>query len=555
MKILSFLARYSPASILLAVAASCVSGASNAGLLAVLNAALRGESLKDSRLVWTFVALCIFLPLSRFSTELLLTRIGQGALFDLRVKISRQILATPLRRLEEFGVRRLMTTLSDDIPTITATLSAIAVLCINIAIVIGGLIYLAWLSPAVLLLVLLFLGFGIVCYQLPVIKSLHYFRLARKEGDALFGHFRALTTGTKELKLHHRRRETFINEVLKGTAAAQKRHNIMGATIYSAAASWGQILIYVIVALILFGLPVRQNLNAQVLTGYTLTLLYLMTPLQVIMNTIPTLSRASIALERITELGLKLAAQGTEVYADAPAPPAITIESVELINVVHAYRREGEDSDFRLGPIDMSLRGGELLFLVGGNGSGKTTLAKLLCGLYIPEEGEVRLDGQVINDRSRDFYREHFSMVFSDYYLFESLLGLDAPELDKRALDYLTKFQLNRKVAVKGGVLSTTDLSQGQRKRLALLTAYLEDRPIYVFDEWAADQDPQFKEIFYRQLLPELKARGKTLVVISHDDRYYDVADRLIKLEYGQIVDDLQKPLATPVITDAPVTS
>ena len=80
---------------------------------------------------------------------------------------------------------------------------------------------------------------------------------------------------------------------------------------------------------------------------------------------------------------------------------------------------------------------------------------------------------------------------------------------------------------------STTHLSHGQRQRLALLGAYLEDRPIYVFDEWAANQEPQFRNIFYRQILPELKARGKLAVVISHDDRYFDVADRLIRLTSG----------------------
>jgi putative ATP-binding cassette transporter len=67
------------------------------------------------------------------------------------------------------------------------------------------------------------------------------------------------------------------------------------------------------------------------------------------------------------------------------------------------------------------------------------------------------------------------------------------------------------------------------------MAAYLEDRPVYLFDEWAADQDPLFKEMFYREFLPELKSRGKTVIVITHDDRYFPVADRIIKLENGQV--------------------
>jgi putative ATP-binding cassette transporter len=218
-----------------------------------------------------------------------------------------------------------------------------------------------------------------------------------------------------------------------------------------------------------------------------------------------------------------------------PPSRAASVERVELVGVTHTYRREGEDTPFTLGPIDVTLRPGELLFLVGGNGSGKSTLAKLLAGLYLPEAGEVRLNGQRVTDENREHYREHFTMVFSDFFLFDSLLGLEHPTLDEQAREYLTKLQLSHKITVTDGVLSTTDLSQGQRKRLALLTAYLEDRPIYLFDEWAADQDPYFKEIFYCALLPELKARGKMVVVISHDDHFYHVADRIIKLDYGKL--------------------
>src|SRR5262249_18440024 len=155
--------------------------------------------------------------------------------------------------------------------------------------------------------------------------------------------------------------------------------------------------------------------------------------------------------------------------------------------------------------------------------------------LYLPESGELRVDGARIDDSHIDGYRQRFSIVFTDFFLFDSLLGLAATDLDSKAQGYLARLHLDRKVKIEGANLSTVDLSQGQRKRLALLPAYLEDRPIYLFDEWAADQDPHFKEVFYLQLLPELKKRGKTVFVISHDDRYYHVADRVVKLNYGQI--------------------
>lgn len=148
--------------------------------------------------------------------------------------------------------------------------------------------------------------------------------------------------------------------------------------------------------------------------------------------------------------------------------------------------------------------------------------------------------GQSITDASREWYRQQFSVVFSDFYLFDRLLGLDDFDRDRQTQDYLEQLHLEHKVKINNGAFSTTALSQGQRKRLALLTAYLEDRAIYVFDEWASDQDPAFKKIFYMQLLPELRSRGKAIVVVSHDDRYFDQADRIVKLDYGKVEYDKQ---------------
>jgi putative ATP-binding cassette transporter len=179
-----------------------------------------------------------------------------------------------------------------------------------------------------------------------------------------------------------------------------------------------------------------------------------------------------------------------------------------------------------------------MTFIVGGNGSGKTTLAKIITGLYSPEQGSITLAGDRITEESSEYYRQHFSAVFSDFFLFDSLLGLESVELDAHARSYLSKLRLDQKVSVKEGVLSTIDLSRGQRKRLALLTAYLEDRPFYVFDEWASDQDPVFKETFYLELLPELKSRGKTLIVITHDEKYFSLADRVVQLDYGKLQAD-----------------
>jgi putative ATP-binding cassette transporter len=214
---------------------------------------------------------------------------------------------------------------------------------------------------------------------------------------------------------------------------------------------------------------------------------------------------------------------------------------------MHHYHREKEDETFLLGPIDLTLRPGELVYLVGGNGSGKSTLAKVITGLYPPAGGEIRLNGTLIGDQNRDDYRQCFSTVFSDYFLFDRIFSRGGPQADRRIQSYLERLHLDHKVSIKDGVFSTTQLSQGQRKRLALLSAYMEDRPFYLFDEWASDQDPLFKEVFYTQLLPDLRSLNRAVLVITHDDRYFGHADRLVKLDYGRI---LHEGAEAPVAAD-----
>ena len=255
-----------------------------------------------------------------------------------------------------------------------------------------------------------------------------------------------------------------------------------------------------------------------------------------IISALPALANANIAFQNVAELGLQLQVDSQHQTKQVQTEAILSWSCLELVNLSHIYYREREDSNFMLGPINLKFRPGELVFLVGGNGSGKSTLAKLISGLYVPERGEVFLDGTVINEQNREQYRQLFSVVFSDFQLFSELLGLDSEKLDTKAYDYLIKLQLDHKVQVKQGHLSTTALSGGQRQRLALLTAYLEDRSFYIFDEWAANQDPVFKEIFYTQFLPELKEQGKAILVITHDDKYYDLCDRLIKLDSGCLV-------------------
>jgi len=540
---ISFLLRYTrgiPRArliVALVIVTGIISGLCNTALIAVINAALsRGLSSAGS-LVWPFIGLCIVFPIMRFISSTMLAYLNTRATFEISTQLSRQILAAPLRKLEEIGPHRLLASLGGDVATMSNVFPVLPSVVINLAVVLGCLIYLAWLSPVLLLGLLVFIAIGVFSYQIPINKSAILFRLYRKQGDVLYSSYRAMVEGTKELKLHHGRGEAFHARLLTPTAGAMAALNYKGQLMQSIAQSWGVLLSFIPIGLLIFLVPSLRSVSLEVVIGYTLTILYMAGPLQGIITMLPTITHANIAAEKIASLGLPPVAN-TRGAAPTQIEPVHSWQQLSLEGVTHTYYREKEESNFTLGPIDLEIRPGELIYLIGGNGSGKTTLAKLLCGLYVPETGDIRLNGQPITEENREFYRQHFTMLFSDFFLFDSLLGFETPSVDAQARRYLSMLQLDHKVQVNDGKLSTIDLSQGQRKRLALLNAYLEDRPIYIFDEWASDQDPIFRDVFYYELLSGLKSRGKTIIVISHDDRYYNLGDRIVKLDYGNVVYD-----------------
>jgi putative ATP-binding cassette transporter len=532
MNVIWLLLKASWLNVSIAILTGFISGGCSAMLISLINRAISDNS--NGNLVWYFAGLAILALLSGFVSQFLLIYLSQEAVYNLRLSLSRGILSTPLRNLEELGANRLLATLTEDVGTLSNTIFLIPFLCVDIAIVIGCLTYLSTMSGTVFVVIFGFLMLTIGTVQLLLNKMGKFFDLAREEQDTLFKHFGSITDGIKELKLHSLRRQEFFNEELQVSADASRNYNVTALNTGAVAMGVGQLLFFMLMGLLLFALPKFVPVSTPVLSAYILTSTYLMSPLQNILERLPALFRANTSVEKIERMGLALASQA-EINSTVKPPDTAQWETLELNGVIHSYPGEKEDSNFILGELNLKFHPGQLVFIIGGNGSGKSTLAKLITGLYIPESGKIFLDGQPITEGNREWYRQHFSAIFSDFYLFERLLGMTNHDLDKQAAEYLREFHLENKVQVKDGVLSTTALSQGQRKRLALLTAYLEDRPIYLFDEWASDQDPFFRDIFYKQLLPELKRRGKTVFVISHDDRYFDLADRAIKLDYGKV--------------------
>ena len=540
-KLLSILFRQSKTTVFFAMVAGMANGLGQGMAIAMIGKILNHRLEATAAVAAVFAGLCLTVPLTRIVAQVLLSRISQARIFDLRLQLTARCLAAPLRHLETIGAARLMATLTDDIQSIGNAFTLFPIVCSQIVILVACLAYLGYLSWPALLFVLAFLFTAIVGFKFLIRRARGQTSLARGFQDALFGHYRAVTDGMKELKLHRNRRARFLSHMLELTASSQRRHLLKATKYYASASGWGNFMFLCTVGGLLLVLPHIAPMNSAALTGAILIVLFTVAPLDVLSSLLPALGTAEVAMKKVESLGLSLEASAIEKEALPGRGPLPKWRSIELAGVTHSYRRENSHGDFVLGPVELRIEPGELIFITGGNGSGKTTLAKLITGLYAPESGCVYLDGQAVTDASRDEYRQYFSMVFTDFFLFDTLLGLEAPAIDREAQEYLAKLELDHKITIQDGVLSSTDLSQGQRKRLALLTAYLEDRPIYVFDEWAAEQDPIFKRIFYLQLLPELKAKGKTVITITHDDQFYSVADRVIKLDYGKLECSLEK--------------
>ncbi|MGB3534017.1 MAG: cyclic peptide export ABC transporter [Microcoleaceae cyanobacterium] len=535
MKIIWLLIKASWISGLVAIVAGIVSGGCSARLIALINTAINQNS--PLSMIPAFIGLAILALISGSLSQFVLIDLAQNSVYQLRLRLSQQILAAPLQQLEDLGPNQLLAVLTEDVQAISNTVFAIPYICINIAVVGGCLIYLGWLSGWVFLAVVVFLTVAIALVRILISYTYRYITLSRQETDRLFQHFRSITEGIKQLKLHSQRRQIFFEEDLSASAKASQKYEKTAYKFAAVATGGGQSLFFIMIGLLLFGIPQILPNTQSVLPAYILTLTYLVGPLGSLIQQLPTLATANVSINKINDMGLTLTDQA-EINSPIRQAPQQSWQILEFDQVIHTYHSKDADHAFTVGPINLTFKSGELVFIVGGNGSGKSTLAKLITGLYFPDSGQLLLDNQPIVETNREWYRQHFSVVFTDFYLFERLISTEDLTLDHQALKYLKKLELDHKVLVKEGKLSTTALSQGQRKRLALLSAYLEARPIYLFDEWAADQDPIFREIFYTQLLKELKNQGKTIFVISHDDHYFHLADRIIKLNSGQIEAD-----------------
>ena len=524
-----------------------LSGLATAWLLATINHALYADADITTALMWTFAGLVLLTLIGEIVSDLGNSWIGQQIIASLRKELVAKVVAAPIDQIERYKAHRLLSALGQDVDTVSAFSYGFSSLAIALAVTAACVAYLLFLSPVLFVIVAIAIGAGVTFNRLARKRGAAYYDAARSAQDDLYRHYRSITEGAKELRINRERRVRVHGVGLAGTIDRITDMKTKAFRIFMSANAADSALFFAAIGLIV-GWQGWFGVERSTVSGFVLVLLYVKGPLDQALGAYGSFVNAQVSFKRIAQLSTDFANPEPHLATISPAPTRpLRFEqlrdSIELVGARYTFPAAEGVEPFSLGPIDLSIRKGEILFIVGENGSGKTTLIKLLLGLYQPASGALHFDGVPVSAENRDDYRQLFSAIFFDYFLFDDVVAPDG-EVTDQARGYLDHLEIGQKVRIENGRFSTTDLSAGQRKRLALVQVYLEGRPIIVFDEWAAEQDPTFRRIFYTEMLPDLKKQGKTLIVISHDDRYFSAADKIARIDKGRIVEEIPNPAA-----------
>lgn len=527
--LISFFPKKDDKSILILSLLSIASGFGNALIIFTINMSINSSNNMKLKLLIYFVLGIILYVYGQKIMRGKLIEITNSIVYSKRMEIVNHILKAPYSKFEKIEKGRIQSTLNNDTETmsrfvnisINGITSAVTLICCFI--------YLGNINIYALLLAVLII---------LIISSIYYLvgRYANKIGEeardlqsAFFKFINDLIGGFKELSLNKNKKYEFQEDMEK---SCDKYRIKRGKSSLAFANMFviGELLFTLAIGCIALIFPlILKNLESTNIASYIFILLYMTGPVHGILDTIPNAIEVRISLKRINSLIDELSVLEN---SDLASENDNTKDEFRLKLHEIEYEYEKEDGiGFKVGPISCEFKTGETTFITGGNGSGKSTLAKLLTGLYEPTKGDIFLNHQKMQQKSLS---ENYTTIFSDFYLFDKLYGIEWRKKEEEIQKYLEVLQLDKKVKIEDGKFSTTRLSTGQKKRLALLVSYLEDKPIYLFDEWAADQDPEFRMFFYNTLLPNLKERGKCVIAITHDEQYFNLADKFIKMDMGK---------------------
>lgn len=519
------------------VITSAVSGFANAAILAIINQAARTASYQTINLQYLalfIVAMALYIVCLRFSSREM-SRVMIDVVHRIRLRVVDKVQTSELLVLESIGKNRILAAITQEATIIAGSGNNIIGGLQSAIVVFFAFFYIAYLSLPAFFLTLLTAIAGVVIVQQSRALSRRWMKATKNKEVEFLNYTTHAIEGFKETKINSKRLAD-LRQDLQRCSGEITDLRVRTENLATGNTVLAQSAFYVLIASVVFVLPQLIPTYAQVIVEITTAILFIIGPLRLIIGLVPYFVMCDEATRAITSLEQALdeshAAAGTEL-ASAVTPPA-AFGTLALDNVSFAYKHDANEA-FAIGPLSLSVSAGEIVFIIGGNGSGKSTLLKVLAGLYPPDSGRLLVDGVAVTAESIQNYRELFAAIFADFHLFERLYGLFGTS-EQVVAQLLVEMQLADKVKVVKDQWSTLELSTGQRKRLALVVSLLDRKPLLVFDELAADQDPEFRQFLYEQLLPRLKAEGSTVIAATHDDRYFHVADRVIKMEYGKAV-------------------
>ncbi len=507
------------------------------GIIYIINNVLSGnpEFSKDyigiaflAVVVYTYLLNIIFQKkLNRFSFELL---------YENEKKIFNQILKAPLILLEKFGKYRFYTAVEDlrtfaSLPqTVTHTVNSILMLVL-------GIVYLFMLSVPSAFIVLSLIIIVAVCYLVIMHSMSKQVAALKIFNEQYFKYVDDVMNGFKELKLNFFRRDSLMNKYLSVNRDQSKQLDFKINYVFLSINLISQYGLYMVVAVILFLLPVLGLLETKDVISYVVIILFISGPINNLINLQPIYTQLMVSNKRIksfvNDFHISLE---EEVTTERPVSK---FQTLEFKDISFSYTGDKEDG-FALGPINLEIQEGETIFIVGGNGSGKSTFINVLTGLYEATEGDIALNGKNLTYKQRHNIQSLIAAVFTNNHIFSKNYDNYTLENNDEYTDLLKLMKMDQVVEDDKEESARRHFSKGQSKRMSMIFTLLENKPILVLDEWAADQDPHFRKFFYEQLIPKLKSEGKTIIAVTHDDAYFDQADRIIKFDHGQIIKDVQ---------------
>ncbi|MCF2859118.1 cyclic peptide export ABC transporter [Pseudoalteromonas sp. SMS1] len=495
-----------------------------------------GGDLNDPSL-WLVKILCLIAVFFAMSTgsSLILNKMSVKIVQAIQEKISGRVLNTQYNTIEKMGKHKILATFTSDVNDIASAISAAPNFIYNLLVVFCCFIYLAYTSIELFMgfLVTLAIGFSASYYVIKV--AYRNEEKFRDSYDVMHDRFKTIVDGMKELQTNQVRRSHFYNVDLVPTLRKTNSFAYKSDCAWSISQNWGQCILFIILSVIAFINLMGYSSGEQFLK-FVFVIVFLIGPFDFLLSSQEQISSAIVSLKKIGTMELAPKEQieqvnSIDVYTDWDQ---ITFSDL-------SYKYNDFDEGFEFGPLSLEIKRNELIFIKGGNGSGKSTFIKLLTGLFIRMDGQIHIDDKLVGIEDYNRYKNLFSVIHSDFYLFNNVIDKKSDNADDEEIRVLLKkLKLDEKVTVSNGKFSTTNLSHGQRKRLALIISLFEDSEIYVFDEWAADQDKTFRDFFYQYFLKELQKRGKTLIVISHDLEYFDNADRVLEFKDGNLWYDSQ---------------